>query len=310
MQHLNRAPLNGLRAAEAVERLGSLSAAARELEVSTGAVSQQIARLEAALGRTLFDRRPGGMRPLPGTEEIFRLLGNGFDHLSAAVDLTRRDRHSTLTVSVAPIFAARWLIWRIPDFSRAHPDIRIRLDSDVALVDPNTGAADFTIRIGPGPYHGVSAEPLFPQRVIPICHADVAARLPSPDALRQVPIIRDLQAMYSWDSWLSGAKANDSGLRAADLPAGPDFNEASLCLDAAMTGAGVFLAFETLCIDALNRAQITAPFPEWKTTGGQYWLISARDRSLTTPQRRFRQWLMDAIATEGMGSSPVPSHGQ
>ncbi len=206
--------MNGLRAAEAVERLGSLSAAARELEVSTGAVSQQIARLEAALGRTLFDRRPGGMRPLPGTEEIFRLLGNGFDHLSAAVDLTRRDRHSTLTVSVAPIFAARWLIWRIPDFSRAHPDIRIRLDSDVALVDPNTG------------------------------------------------------------------------------------------------GAGVFLAFETLCIDALNRGQITAPFPEWKTTGGQYWLISARDRSLTTPQRRFRQWLMDAIATEGMGSSPVPSHGQ
>lgn len=301
MDELSRAPLNGLRAAEAVHRLGSLSAAGRELGVSAGAVSQQIARLEDALGLRLFDRRPGGMVAAAGQDEVFRLLRQGFERLSAAVEETRRDRQTALTVSCAPIFAARWLIWRLRDFTRAHPDIRIRIDSDTRLIDPSDGAADFAIRIGSGPYRGVEAERLFPQRILPVCSAEVAEGLTTLSDLTSVPIIRDVNAMFGWSDWLAGRD-----LDPAVLPGGPEFGEGSLCLDAAMTGAGVFLAFETLCADALRRAQIVAPFPEWRQTDASYWLISAQDRSLSVPQRRFRAWLKAAIEAEGVGVSEVP----
>ncbi|MGI3169560.1 LysR substrate-binding domain-containing protein [Pseudooceanicola sp. C21-150M6] len=301
MKSLNATPLNGLRAIEAMQRLGTLHAVADELGVSPGAVSQQIARCEEAVGRKLFDRRPGGMQPRPGTEDIFRLLNTGFDRLSAAADLMRRDRQTALTVSVAPIFAARWLIWRLPDFTRAHPDIRVRIDSDMKLIDPNDGSIDCAIRIGPGPYPGVEAEPLFDQRILPICSAEIAARLTHPRDLLSVPIIREPAAMYNWSAWLG-----PEGIDEKRLPDGPLFNEASLCLDAAMTGAGVFLGFETLVADALKRGQIAAPFPVWRKTGSRYWLITARDRSLTTPQRRFRSWLKAAIEAEGLGTAEVP----
>ncbi|WP_375174273.1 LysR substrate-binding domain-containing protein [Pseudooceanicola sp.] len=301
MDSLNKAPLNGLRAAEAVHRLGSLSAAGRELDVSPGAVSQQIARLEEALDLRLFDRRPGGMVAAEGTEEVFRLLGQGFERLKAAVDETRTDRQSALTVSCAPIFAARWLIWRLRDFTRAHPDIRIRIDSDTELIDPNDGTADFAIRIGRGPYPGTTAEQLFPQRIVPVCSAEVAERLTSPADLMHVPIIRDVKAMYDWDDWLGTGALNPH-----QLPGGPEFGEGSLCLDSAMTGAGVFLGFETLCVDALRRGQVVAPFPVWRETGASYWLVSAQDRSLSQPQRRFRAWLKEAIAAEGLGVAEVP----
>lgn len=301
MDVLNRAPLNGLRAAEAVHRLGSLSAAGRELGVSTGAVSQQIARLEDALGLRLFDRRPGGMVVVEGREEVFRLLGQGFERLSAAVDETRRDRQSALTVSCAPIFAARWLIWRLRDFTRAHPDIRIRIDSDTALIDPNDGTADVAIRIGKGPYPGVEAERLFPQRILPVCSPDIAEGLRQPSDLLNVPIIRDAKAMFDWDDWL-----DPEGVDWRLLPDGPEFGEGSLCLDAAMTGAGVFLGFETLCVDALRRGQVVAPFPKWRETGASYWLVSARDRSLSQPQKRFRSWLKSAVEAEGLGVAAVP----
>ncbi|WP_407494197.1 LysR substrate-binding domain-containing protein [Pseudooceanicola sp. MF1-13] len=300
MTDLRNAPLNGLRAAEAVYRTGSLSAAGKELGVSPGAVSQQVARLEDALDLALFDRRPTGMIPAEGTAEVFRLLSQGFDQIAAAIDLTRRDKQSTLTISVAPIFAARWLIWRLPDFSKAHPDIRVRFDSDVTLVDPNTGAADFTIRIGRGPYPNVTAQPLFPQRVVPVCHADLAAKLTTPQDLRHVPIIRESHGMYDWRAWLTPDDPAPD-----ELPGGPVFNEGSLCLDAAMTGSGVFLAFETLCSDALRRGQITAPFPRWTETGQTYWLVSARDRSFTIPQKKFRNWLMRAIEAEGLGTAEL-----
>ena len=301
MRRLAGIPLNGLHAADAVHRLGSLSAAARDLGVSPGAVSQQIARLEDVLGRDLFERRPGGMRARPEFAEVFDRLSRGFEHLDAAVDLTRRDRQTSLTISVASIFATRWLIWRLPEFSRRHPEIRVRLDSEIALIDPNTGAADFTIRIGAGPYPGVTVERLVPQRITPVCHADVAKRLNRIDDLRRVPVIRDMNAPFDWDNWLP-----EGGLRNADLPPGPEFSDGSLCMDSAMTGAGVYLAFETVCIDALKRGQITAPFPRWAETDASYWLISARDRSLTTAQRRFRDWLKEAISAEGLGVADVP----
>lgn len=298
MDSLRRTHLNGLRAVEAVARLGSLSAAAAELDVSPGAISQQVARCEASLGRTLFDRRPGGMVPVAGMQDVFRRLTEGFGHLAAAVDLTQRDRSQVLTVSVAPIFAARWLIWRLPDFTRAHPDLRVRIDSSVGLVDPNVGDVDFAIRIGRGGYPGVECEWLLDQLVSPVCSAAWAEKLQSPADLAHVPIIREPRAMFGWDTWL-----DPEGLP-HDLPGdGPEFSEASLCLDAAMAGAGVFLAFETLCRDSLDRGQIVAPFRRFHPTGLSYWLISARDRSLSGPQRQFRTWLKTVLAASGLGTA-------
>lgn len=49
-------PLNALRAFEAAARLGSFARAAAELSVTSGAISQQVANLEASLGMSLFER--------------------------------------------------------------------------------------------------------------------------------------------------------------------------------------------------------------------------------------------------------------
>ena len=61
MAMLNRVHLNGLRAVETVARLGSLAAAAGELNVSVSAVSQQINRTEKQLGQALFERTASGL---------------------------------------------------------------------------------------------------------------------------------------------------------------------------------------------------------------------------------------------------------
>lgn len=296
MDDLAAIPLNALRAAEAVARLGSLSAAAEALGVSPGAVSQQVARAEAALGRALFERRPGGMVPVPEAGEVFAHLAEGFASLAAAARAARRDRAHLLTISVAPVFAARWLIWRLPAFTRAHPEVQVRIDSSVGLVDLAASDVDLAIRIGPGGYAGTGGERLFGQRVIPVCSADWAARIARPADLARVPVIRDIHAMYSWDAWLG-----PEGESAAMLGPGPEFSEGSLCLDAAMAGEGVYLAFETLCHDALARGQIAAPLPRFHPTGHSYWLLHAGGRALSNPARLFRRWLKGAIAEDGLG---------
>src|SRR3712207_398461 len=138
MRNLSRFHLNALRALEAAGRLGSLRAAAGELGVTIGAVSQQVLKAEEQLGRPVFERHPRGLRPTPFGHEVLRYLAAGFAEIAAGVAIADRRREGVLTVSVAPVFASKWLVWRLQRFRELQPNIRIRIDADVALVDPGT----------------------------------------------------------------------------------------------------------------------------------------------------------------------------
>lgn len=296
MANLNGIPLTALRAVDSVARLGTLGAAAEELAVSTGAVSQRIAKAEAALGISLFHRDPRGMRLTEAGAALAPDLASGFGHLARAVDLASRDRAHTLTISVAPIFASRWLVHRLPAFYAQHPDIRVRIDSAVGLVDPNTSDVDLCLRIGHGPYPDVRAERLFDQRVMPVCAPDMAARLRTPADLATVPIVRDVNAAFSWEDWLA-----PEGLTTDILGPGPEFSDGSLAFYAAMGGAGVFLTWETLDIDALKAGRMVAPFGDRRhKTGQAYWLVSARDRAPGAAQRMFTRWMKAELAADGV----------
>jgi DNA-binding transcriptional LysR family regulator len=103
MRNLSSVHLNGLRALEAVGRLGSLQAAAEELGVSAGAVSQQIGKAEAQLGHAIFERRPRGLEPTEIGRAVLSRLTEGFGKLSEGVAIAQRRDNNCLTISVAPV---------------------------------------------------------------------------------------------------------------------------------------------------------------------------------------------------------------
>ncbi len=78
MKNLNIVHLNGLRALEAVGRLGSLQSAAEELGVTVGAISQQVIKAEAQLGRQIFERTPKGMVVTETGAGVLARLEEGF----------------------------------------------------------------------------------------------------------------------------------------------------------------------------------------------------------------------------------------
>jgi len=291
MRNLNRFHLNGLRALEAVGRLGTLRAAADELGVTIGAVSQQVLKAEEQFGHPLFDRLPKGLQPTAFGREVLTYLSAGFAEISAGVALAERRREGVLTVSVAPVFASKWLVWRLQRFHEQFPDIRIRIDASVALVDPNTSDVDVCIRVGWGDWANVKAERLIDQHVFPVCSPLLAERLHRPADLANVPIIREPTPMFGWDAWLG-----PNGLDESILGAGPVFSDASLCLDAAVAGQGVFLAWETLACDALGFGRLAAPFPDRYATGISYWFVTARALPETRAVSAFRGWLKTELA--------------
>lgn len=293
MRALNLIPLNALRAVEAVARHGALQAAADELGVTIGAVSQQVIRAERQLGRTLFERRPRGMVPTAAGAELAERLSEGFGTIARAVKTLKRRDPTILTVSVAPVFAARWLVHRLGAFAADHPEISLRIDATDRLVDPGSGDVDLCIRVGRGDWPGGLAEMLLEQRIFPVCSPATAARVKEPMDLLALPAVIDGRAMFGWDVWLDAVGLGGRAVHPAHV-----FNEASLCLDAVISGQGIMLAWQTLAAHALRAGHLVAPFGPWVRTGLAHYVVTAPHAPRHAGVEAFRLWLRRELAAD------------
>ena len=285
MKELNGIHLNGLRAVEAAGRLGSLQAAASELGVTIGAVSQQIIKTEKQLGRVLFERAPRGLVATPFAESFLPRLTGGFETLDQAVASARRRDETILTISVAPVFAARWLVHRLDRFTEKHPDIRLRIDATTALVNLESTGVDIGIRVGAGDWPGVKAEILLAQEAFPVCSPAIAAQLKEPRDILDIPAIIDGHSTLSWEMWL-----RQVGLSGEKMVTRHVFNDASLCLDAAIAGQGVMLAWQTLAAYSLIEKRLVRPFPVRAKTGLAHYFVTPPSRRETKTVTAFKQW--------------------
>ncbi len=289
MNELNTLSLNALRAVEAVGRLGSLKLAADELGVSVGAVSQQIGKAEEQLGRALFRRTSHGLEPSTVGAAALPRLATAFRELSDTVALIRNRQSSVLTISVAPVFASKWLVPRLARYAALHPDIILRLDATTELVDLERTGVDVAIRVGAGDWKGVDLDFLLPQEVFPVCAPHLAERLLTHADILSVPAVIDANSVLHWETWLA-----EVGLSGASMKTGYTFTDAALALDAAIAGQGVMLGWMTLASHALAAGQLVAPFPERARTGLGYYIVTARGRR----ERRideFKAWLKGEI---------------
>jgi DNA-binding transcriptional LysR family regulator len=291
MNALNRISLNGLRAIETVARHGALGPAAEELGVTPGAVSQQIIKAEQQLGRPVF-RRLGKRLPLSEFgAAIVPHLSDGFRQLARAASMARERSDCTLTISVAPVLASKWLVPRLGEFARLYPDIRIRIDATVELVDFTDSDVDLALRVGTGGWPDVEAESLIGQEIFPVCALALAQRIRQPSDVLEVPAVVDVNWRIGWDIWCDA-----TGLPRDALNISNSFTDASLCLDAAIAGQGVMLAWQTLAEYALAKGTLVAPFREKIPTGSFYWLVTPKDRRLPDKAEKFRRWVAAEFA--------------
>lgn len=278
-------PLNALRAIEIVGRSGHLRAAADELGVTVGAVSQHLKRAEERLGFVLFERTSQGMRPTEALAAALPHLSTGFNALIDAVALLDQGHRCLLTISVPPAFAARWLVPRLGRFTRDNPEIEIRFAASAQLVDLNHSDIDCAIRLGRGNWPGLELERLLPQPFFPVATPQWLKRLGTPADLGQVPVLQDEGTMVSWADWFAAVG------EPMPILAGPRFSDPLLALEAALAGQGVMLGWEAVVADALASGRLVRPFEEKVFSGLFYWFVSSERTSRKRPVRIFRDWL-------------------
>lgn len=257
-------PLNALRAFEAAARHKSFSKAAEELHVTPAAISQQIRALEDIAGVKLFRRLTRSLLLTDAGQVALPAMTEGLDQLEEGYRAMRRQEEGgILTVSVAPSLGAKWLVPRLEGFHARHPDIEIRIDASVRLVDFQRGDVDLAIRYGGGEYDGLTAHCLMSEFAAPVCSPALlkgAHPLRTPDDLRHHTLLHSQWRMQhafapNWLMWLRAA-----GITDMDPEHGPRFSEDTLAIQAAIAGQGVALVGQAVAAADLRAGLLVYPF--------------------------------------------------
>ena len=177
-------PLNALKVFEAVATHLSFTAAAKELGVTTAAVSAQVKSLEADIGVPLFRRHTRAVALTQEGAELLPGVRRGLDELRRAVDRIRRERvGGMLNLSVPSEFLQRWLLPRLGEFTRQHPEIEVRFGPARAGLDFSRDDFHAAILYGNGVWPGLKAERMLDEWVFPVCSPALLAKLGPIDTL-------------------------------------------------------------------------------------------------------------------------------
>ncbi len=283
-------PLKALHVFEAAARHLSFTRAAEELHVTQAAVSHQVKALEDYLGTPLFRRRNRTLLLTAPGQDYLPAVQRGFEVLRDATErLLQSQGRETLTVSVLPSFAARWLVPRLGRFVHANPDVDLRVAPSEQLADFERDGVDVGIRYGLGRYRGLRADRLLSEDIFPVCspalqRSDNALRKPA-DLCHHVLLHDDDHG--DWRTWLLAA-----GVDKVDPGRGPVFTDSSMLIQAAIAGQGVALARGVLVRDELAAGRLVRPFTLSLPTDYAYYIVCPATAAARPAVARFRQWLL------------------
>jgi LysR family glycine cleavage system transcriptional activator len=309
-KHIAALPWTALRAFEVASRLGSFKAAAQELSLTPTAISHQIRRLETHLGASLFERLHRASRLTPAGKVLARDVQKLFAGLDKTLDRLKSDGRlkeaHTLTVSVVPSLASKWLAPRLHGFQNLHPQISLRIAADEALVDfKRDRAVDIALRYGPGPAgRSLHVERLWLKSyIVAVCRPDIARELSlgSPPGFKRQSLLRTapprgqatsarLPHVPDWTDWLSAAGvAMDADQR--KILDGPVFNTTQLAVEAAVAGRGIALAPHVLVEADIASGRLVRLASTKLADPNAFWLLCRADRSKDGNIQAFVKWI-------------------
>lgn len=251
--------LQALACFEAAARHESYTRAAQELALTQGAVSRQITALEEFVGVPLFRRTRHGVALTERGAEYAaqvapRLQGLEQDTLDV---MSAQGRGGTLHLAAVPTFATRWLIPRLPDLARLHPQINVHIETRTRPFMFSDTEFDAALYAGTpeqvSRWAGTHAIRLLAEDVLPVCSPQLLGGRDAltPQAIAELPLLQQSTRPGAWRQWFDAV-----GEVAPLALAGPRYELFSMTAAAAAHGLGLALVPRLLIEAELARGEL------------------------------------------------------
>lgn len=290
---------SALRALDAVARLGSVTRAAAELNITRSAISHQLRFLERELGFAVIERDGRGVALTPRGESYAREVRKALQTLSDAraksADAALSGR---LVISCAPGFASFWLCAEIGAFQNAHPQARITIVTPKRFDDVSAPDIDIFIAFGKSEWSGKWYELLTNLHETPVCSPaliNACGGLTEPDDIAKVTLLH-LADHSDWTNWLMAAGADE-----VDPAQGIVFSDMHLVIAAALAGQGIAIGDPIIAGGALSAGRLMRPFALAIRAPNSYYLVADRGRLRQPLVKAFRSWITTRLAEADSG---------
>ena len=291
-------PLNSLRAFEASARLLSFTKAASELFVTQAAVSHQIKTLETHLGLKLFMRKSRSLLLTEEGQSYFLDIKEVFIALQKATEkLLANGAKGTITVCLQPSLAIQWLVPRLNDFNKLHPDIDVRIKADDRDEDTLADDVDIAFYYGRGNWTGVDAKKIMVGYLQAVCSPQLLkgpAENISMAELQQHTLIHD-SSRQAWQRWFKTL-----GVKNSKVDQGPIFSHSALVLQSAIHGQGVALINNILAQPEIDAGRLIVPFEQVLDNQDAFYIACREnqiERARITP---FKEWVIATVKAENV----------
>ena len=302
-------PLNAIKAFEAAARLGSFTRAAKELNVTHGAISRQIRLLEDWLSIRLFVRTSRNAVPTQTGADLLAEVGPALDRVAIVCQRLQNRVPATavLRLSALPTFAMRWLIPRLPEFQCDHPGL------DLRIVTASTPSEQFGMDVdavisGPARQSGWVGKRFLGETRLPVLSPDLLEKCPLrvPADLANHTLLHAATLLTAWPRWLAAANAPE--LKPAREQV---FEHFYFAIQAALEGLGVIMGPVALISEELRSGRLLAPIrePALKTRG--YFFYAPQATNDAPAIVAISSWLMTAgsLAESEFPPDLMPNRG-
>ncbi len=278
----------------------SFTAAALSLNMSKGAVSYQIAKLEGDLGFDLFERNHTRIALTPEGKRLWQETDRALAQIDYLISDLRIGGKGSLLVGMHTYFLARWLSPRLPRFTQANPDVGLRIEPINIAEDLINKELDLAVIWGDGILGGGNSELLFHSRTVPLASPAMAQKVRAlglKRAVAELPLLPDASGMEGWRTWH----------RSVGLPFNPQprpihLPDANNRVQAAISGHGIALLDEFSVAE--TRAGHLVEISDVHLEDFGYFLAFPRGRFCNAAAVAFRDWLINEA---GSGLDPVQS---
>ncbi|MGX9350005.1 LysR family transcriptional regulator [Shimia sp. W99] len=292
----NKINLTWLRTFEAASRHLNFTATATELGLTQTAVSLHIRTLEEQLGSRLFHRRARHLSLTDIGQAYVATVRQALADIDVATaSLFGATRNETITVKAPISTSALWLAPRLPEFKLAHPDIDVRLVSNIWTDATGFDHVDVELRVGRGDWTDTASERLSDDVMVPVGPLAAGKTTFAPDALLTGPFIRILGQEADWIRYLA---AHDLA-----LPENPDelyVDTMTAAIELTANGGGYAVVLKRL----VEMANATAPRvavigADVPTPNGHYLMRPRSKRSKRSVVLLFEDWLREQFSDGG-----------
>ena len=277
-----------LTAFEAVARHGSVTQAALELDLTQGAVSRQIQKLEDQLGGTLFVREKKRLYLSAAGQSYAEDIRAAIHQISnASIKFRSNPDGGTLELAILPAFGTHWLAPKLPEFLGANAGITLNLSTRMAPFDFAQDRFHAAIHFGQNDWPGARGLYLMDEEMIPVVSPELmaASKLTSVEDVARLPLLHLQTRSRAWAKWFAH--------HGITTPAkdGMVFDQFAPMTQAAILGMGAALLPRYLAERDIGMGRLVQIAGAEATSVGAYYLVWPKSHDDYPPLTALRKWL-------------------